>query len=42
MEVEDASGKRETAATGPSVLAAATAKGRPDYDIQDIHGSLGC
>ncbi len=34
--------RRETAAVGPSFLAAVTTTGRPDYRIQDIHASLGC
>ncbi len=32
----------ETAAAVPTFLVATTATGRPDYRIQDIHGSLEC
>ncbi len=34
--------RRQTSAAGPSFLAVATATIRPDYQILDIHGSLGC
>ncbi len=33
--------RRETAATGPSFLAAATTSGWPDYRLQDIQGPYG-
>ncbi len=33
--------RRETEASGPPFLAAATATCQPDNCIQDIHGSLG-
>ncbi len=34
--------RRETAATGPSFLAAATTSGWPDYRLQDIQRPFGC
>ncbi len=34
--------RRDSAAAGLSFLVAATPTSRPDYCIQDAHGSLGC